>query len=95
MTTVTEALDLLPADADEIATFFAARGIRARHAREGLLHTQSCPMAVFLQIETGFSGLSVGAALIGGAEAVRAILPSSARVFIVRYDNGLYPDLLP
>lgn len=92
---VADALDRLPEGDGKIATFLRENGHRAVPSNGRISRT--CPIAVYLKATCG-EDVSAGYAFVMAADGeltwdVR--VPRKVVSFMVAFDRGLYPDLLP
>lgn len=84
---------MLPVYADDVAQFLRNRDIRAALGKPV---TKNCPIARFLQDETGDPTITVGISLVLAQDLDDVLrLGPGATLFISRYDRREYPDLRP
>lgn len=84
MKTLRQAIDELPKSAEEIRTFLAAKGYK------GIADAQYCPLAMYLQDETGLS-IEVDTEEVTMCGSI--YLPPAAQDFVAYFDAGDYPEL--
>lgn len=86
MKTLKEALDALMEHEFSIAEFFREEGITGSPC-----NSTACPVAVYLQRETGMP-VRVGPVAAEGSPG-REYLPFAVSVFVNDFDFGFHPDL--
>lgn len=91
MKTVEEALKSLPQDAESIAAFLEAQGVRGQRLTLG-----TGPLACWLQRECGTLNVLIGPQVVVWAldgVVQRTLLPEPVLDFLDHWDRGAYPQL--